>query len=84
MEDVAVLDDVFFAFLAHLAGVLARLLAAQFDEALIGDGFGADEAAFEIGVDGAGGFGARALRRTVQARASLGPTVKKVIRSKRL
>ena len=79
VEDVAVLHDIFLAFLAQLAGVARAGLAVQGDIIVIGDGFGADEAALEIGVDLA-----RRLRRldpfsTVQARASLGPTVKKVI-----
>ena len=37
-----------------LPASLARLLAAEADEVVIGDGLGADEAALEIGVDDAG------------------------------
>src|SRR6266404_2060167 len=54
MHDVAVLDDVFGAFEAHLAGILGALLAVARDEILIGDGLGADEAFLEIGMDDAG------------------------------
>src|SRR3546814_17943690 len=56
MEDVAVVDDVLLALLAHLAGVLGGLLAAQGDEALVVDRLRLDEAALEIGVADAGGF----------------------------
>src|SRR3954451_12508615 len=56
-HDVAVLDDIFLAFIACLAGFLGRYFAAQRDEVVVGDGLGADEAAFEIGVDDAGGLG---------------------------
>ena len=82
MHDVAVADDVIGAFEAHLAGVLGALLAAMGDEIVIGNGLGADEALLEIGMDAAGGLRRAWCRvRTVQARASLGPTVRKVIRS---
>ena len=60
---VAVRDDVLLAFVARLAGVLGRLLAAEADEVVVGDGLGADEALLEIGVDGAG-----RLRRSRAAR----------------
>src|SRR4051812_35423957 len=56
MEDVAVLDDILLAFEPHLAGVLGTLLTLAGDEIRIGDGFGADEALLEIGVDDAGRF----------------------------
>jgi hypothetical protein len=82
MHDVAVPDDVVLAFEPHLAGFLGAELAAERDVVVVGDGLGADEALLEVGVDGA-----RRLRRlvpagTVQARASLGPAVKKVMRSR--
>ena len=51
---VAVLDDVFLAFVARLAGFLGGHFAAERHEIVIGDGLGADEAALEIGVDDAG------------------------------
>jgi len=51
VEDVAVADDVVLAFLAHLAGVLRPLLAAERDEAVIVDGLGLDEAALDVAVD---------------------------------
>src|SRR5260221_11101829 len=56
---VAVLDDVIAAFLAHLAGVLRPLLAVARDVIVVRDRLGADEAALEVGMDGAGGFGRR-------------------------
>ncbi len=64
MHDVAVLNDVFGAFEAHLAGILGALLAAAGDEIGVGDGFGADEAFLEIAVDDP-----RGLRRLGAARA---------------
>ena len=57
VQHVAVLDDVVLAFGAHLAGFLGALFALVLDEVVEGDGLGADEAAFEVGVDDAGGFG---------------------------
>src|SRR5690606_18454354 len=42
------------ALVARPAGFLGRLLAAEADEIVIGDGLGADEALFEIGMDDAG------------------------------
>jgi len=51
---IAVLDDIFLAFIAGLAGFLGRDFAAKRDEIVIGDGLGADEAALEIGMDDAG------------------------------
>ena len=56
MEDVAVLDQVFLAFGPHFAGILGAGFAAAGDEVVIGDGLGADEAMFEVGVDYAGGL----------------------------
>ena len=82
MHDVAVLHDVVGAFEAHLAGVLGALLAAAGDEIGVGDRLGADEALLEIAVDDAGGLRRLGAARTVQARASFGPAVKKVIRSR--
>ena len=76
MDDVAVLDDIFLAFVAGLAGFLGADFAAKRDVVVIGDGVGADEAALEIRVDDAGGRGALVPRSIVQARVSFGPTVK--------
>ena len=45
------------AFGAHLAGFLGALFALVGDVVLVGDGLRADEAAFEVGVDHAGGLG---------------------------
>jgi hypothetical protein len=56
MDDVAVLDHVFLALVAGLACFLGRDFAAERDVVVIGDGLGADEAAFEIAVDDAGGL----------------------------
>ncbi len=53
---VAVLDDIFLAFVARLAGFLGGDFAAERDIIVIGDGLGADEAALEIGMDDAGGL----------------------------
>ena len=71
-QNVAVLNDIFLAFVARLAGFLGRHFAAERHEIIVGDGLGADEAALEIGVDDAGclrrlgalvdGPGARLLR----------------------
>src|SRR5689334_8593545 len=52
-HDVAVLDDVFLAFVARLAGLLGGDLAAERDEIVISDRLRADEAALEVGVDDA-------------------------------
>ena len=57
-HDVAVLDDIFFAFVARLAGFLGGNFAAERHEVVIGDRLCADEAALEVGVDDA-----RRLRR---------------------
>ena len=60
-EDIAVFDDVFFAFGAEEAFFFYGLLAAVFEEVVAGIAVGFDEALFEVGVDytcGAGGFGA--------------------------
>ena len=55
MHDVAVGDDIFLAFQPQLAGIAGAGFAAERDVIGIGDGFGADKALFEIGVDHAGG-----------------------------
>src|SRR5690606_4888147 len=49
MQDVAILDDVILAFLAQPARFARAGLAAVGDEVLVGDGFGANETALEIG-----------------------------------
>jgi len=51
MHYVAVGDDVFLAFEAHAAGVAGTGFAVERDVVVIGDGFGTDEAFFEIGVN---------------------------------
>ena len=76
MHHIAVLHDVVLAFKPELAGLARTGLALAGDVVVIGDGFGADEALFEIGVDDARRRGALVPLVMVQARASLGPTVK--------
>src|SRR5262245_58486733 len=55
VDDVAVLDDVLLALEAQLAGLAALGLAAVVDEVLVVGHLGADEAAFDVAVDLAGG-----------------------------
>ncbi len=60
-ENVAVFDDVVFAFGAEEAFFFYGLLAAVFEEVVGGVAVGFDEAALEVGVDdacGSGGLGA--------------------------
>ncbi len=80
-HDVAVLDDIVLAFGAEFTRLAGRRLATERDIVLVGHGLGADEAALEVAVDDARRLGAFDPFSTVQARASFGPTVKKVIRS---
>ena len=56
MDHVAILDDVFLAFLTPLAGFLCPGLAPARDEVFVTDDLGLDEAALEIGMDHAGGL----------------------------
>ncbi len=58
MDDVTVVHDIFLAFVAALAGFLGADFALVGDVVVVGDGEGADEAAFEIRVDDAGSLGA--------------------------
>ena len=60
MHDVAVLDDVFLAFHAHLAGGTNGGFRLILDEVVILDDLGADETFLEVAVDHTGG-----LRRLV-------------------
>jgi hypothetical protein len=76
VQHIAFLDDVVLAFQAQLAGLLAPGLALVFDEVVVGDGFGADEALLEVGMDDAGRLRRGAPALTVQARTSLTPAVK--------
>ena len=57
MHDVAVLDDVVLALDGELAGGAAFGFGAVFDEVVVLDDFGADEAFLEVGVDDSGGAG---------------------------
>ena len=66
---VAVLDEVFLAFLAQLAGLARAGLAAERDVVVVGDRLGADEAALEIGVDLARGLRRLGARRGRSRRA---------------
>ncbi len=52
VQHIAVLDDVFLAFGAHLAGFLGTLFALNLDEIVVRNRLGADKAAFKVGVDG--------------------------------
>ena len=56
VDDVAVGDDVLLAFEAQQALVAAVGERLELEEVLAGDDFGADEAALDVGVDGAGGL----------------------------
>lgn len=64
-QHITILDDIFLAFVARLAGLLGRRFTFQRDIVVIGNGLRPDEAAFKIGVDdpsglrrlGAGGDG---------------------------
>ena len=51
MHDIAVLHDVVLAFNTQFTRLFRALLAIIIDKILIGDGFGADKAFFEIGMD---------------------------------
>src|SRR5687768_12361976 len=55
LDHVAVLHDVFLAFDPQLADFLRAVLGAGGNEVVVVDDFRGDEAAFEIGVDHAGG-----------------------------
>src|ERR1044072_2232882 len=56
MEDVAVLHGVLLAFQSQLAGIAGAGFAVQRHVVVVGDGLGADETPFEVGVDHTGGF----------------------------
>src|SRR6185437_16838333 len=72
MQDVAIGNDIFLAFQPKLARIARAGFAVERNIVAIGDGFGANESLFEIGVDHAGrgrrlgaamdGPGARFLR----------------------
>lgn len=55
LEDVAVVNDVGFAFEAESSGVFGALKAAGGCEVVVGGGFCADEAAGDVGMDFFGG-----------------------------
>ena len=52
---VAVFDNVIAAFLAHFTGVFAGYFTAEAGKIIIGNGFSADEAFLEIGMNDPGG-----------------------------
>ena len=54
MQHVAIGDDVFLAFQPQLAAIAGAGFAIQPDIVVIGDGFGANEPLFEIGVNDGG------------------------------
>ena len=83
MKNIPILDEVVFAFHTLAARLFGALLSLMLDIILIRDGFGANKAPFKIRMDHARRIGAVAPLRTVQARASFGPQVKKVVRSSR-
>src|SRR5690349_1124643 len=56
VEDVTVLDDVVLAFQPQLAGIARARLTVQRHVVVVGNGFGADEALLEVGVDHARRF----------------------------
>ena len=56
MHHIAVLHDIFLAFYAHFAGFFGFGFAAERDEIVVGNHLGADEAAFKIGMNHAGGL----------------------------
>ena len=51
------MDDVVFAFGADFAFFFGGGVGSGFDEVVVGDGFGTDEAFFEVSVDDGGGLG---------------------------
>src|SRR5436309_937070 len=59
MEDIAVLDDVGFAFQAIDAVALGFLHGADAAEVVVADDLAADEAACQVGVDLGGAFDRR-------------------------
>ncbi len=72
---VTVLNDIFLAFVAGLAGFLGCYFAAEGDVVIIGDGLGADEAALEIGVDDTRGLWS--LRALVERSRPLFPLARR-------
>ncbi len=73
VHDIAFLDDVFLALEPQLAGITRAGLALEPDVVVEADDLGADEAAFEIGVDDARGLrrgrtGASPSRRALPSR----------------
>src|SRR5690606_15383785 len=57
VQDVALLHAVLLALQAHATGLARTRLATVLDEVVVGDGFGADEALLEVGVDHRRGLG---------------------------
>jgi len=82
VQDIAVLDDIFLPLQPELARIARACFAIASDVVVIGDGLRADEAFLEIGMNDAGGLRRARTFTTVQARASIGPAVKKVMRPK--
>ena len=65
MHHIPVLNNILFAFGAEFSGVAGGGFSLTYYIVVIGDGFGADESFFKIGVDftgGLGGFGPAAQR----------------------
>src|SRR4051812_36704841 len=51
VENISVLNDIFFAFLSHLPSFFCGLFTAKCDKAVIINGFTSNEAALEIAMD---------------------------------
>lgn len=57
VHDVAVLNDILFAFDAHFAGLFASRFRAESNVIVVLDNFGAYKAFFKVGVNNAGALG---------------------------
>ena len=76
MHHITILHHIFFALGTHFAGFFGFGFAAQGHEIIIGNHLRTDKAAFEIGVDYAGGLRRGVALCMVQARTSFTPAVK--------
>ena len=82
-DHVSVPHDVVLALGTDEALVLAGLHGAVRDQVVVGDHLRPDEAPLEVRVDLSGGLGSLVPFWMVQARTSLGPAVRKLMRPKR-
>ena len=76
MQNIAIFHNVRFTFDTHLSGFFGFLFSLKGNIILIGNSFGADKTALKIAMDHPRGLGGVGAALIVQARASLGPTVK--------